>query len=145
MVSNEAIYNNLINIRNLEIEYFWQRNIFLFGIQGVILSFFIGSFYSLINSDYKLILLATAFFGLIFAIFIFFILYTSKSWVDYWEGKCKKFEVTYNIEFLLFDRHFESEKPFAGYKSTKKLILSSSGLFSVFWAIMLFYTCYKIF
>lgn len=139
MVSIEIIYNNLVNIRNLEIEYFWQRNVFLFGIQGVILSFFIGSFNSFINNNFGAILAVTAIFGFLFAILIFIIIYQSKMWVDYWEKKCKNFEDIYKLEFRLFDKHFESNKVFSKYFSTKLLIVSMSGLFILFWGVIIIY------
>ena len=139
MPKREAIYTNLISIRSKEIEYFWQRGVFLFGIQGVILSFFIGSFNSLINNDFEIILIITAIFGFVFAIFICIILYESKNWVDYWEAKCKKFEDKYKVKFSLFDMHLEEKKPFKGYYSTKSLLVSLSVLFMIFWAVILVY------
>ncbi len=56
MVRIENIYDNAISVRNLEIDQFWKRNVFLFGIEGVILSFFIASFESLIDTKYNIIL-----------------------------------------------------------------------------------------
>jgi len=66
-------------------------------------------------------------------------LYESKNWVDYWEAKCKKFEKEFEVEFSLFDMHQEEDKPFKGYYSTKSLLVSLSGLFMIFWAIILVY------
>ena len=151
MIKIETIYSSAISVRNLEIEYFWQRNIFLFGIQGVILSFFVGSFDTLIKSSYSAILGVTALFGLFFAIFSFFILYVSKLWVDYWEEKCHQFEEKYELEFQLFDKHQtkkdkdkkdkneKTEPIFPGYISTKLLVVSSSMLFVIFWTVALVY------
>ncbi|WP_461752472.1 RipA family octameric membrane protein [Methanocorpusculum sp.] len=89
-------YEQLINVRNVEINHFWNRMLSLIGIQGVILSFFIGSFCVLFASPYPIILIISSIFGFFLAVASFFIIYASRLWLEYYEEKVKTFEELIN-------------------------------------------------
>lgn len=133
MISLEKTYETAISIRNLEVDQFWKRNVFLFGIEGLILSFFIGSFEYLISSNYNLILIISSIFGLILSILVGIIVRSNKKWVEHWENKVKKIEDENNFQVKLFDSHSIEGT------STKSCILGICMLFFGFWVIILVY------
>lgn len=141
MPSLEKLYEWAISIRNLEVEQFWKRNVFLFGIEGLILSFFIGGFESLMNSGYNFILVVSAAFGLIFSAITYKIVDIDRKWVDYWENKLQKIEQENNFQIKLFDNHGNGKinEVIKGYRSTKRLTLGICLLFVGFWIVILGY------
>lgn len=151
-ISLECYYEQLINVRNLEVDQFWRRNVFIFGIQGVIVSFFIGSFSTLINSPYVNILIISNIFGLFLAVFSVALINTDRLWLIYYEDKVKSFETKINeiivdeldkIE-LFCDNEREKLKKRAIYFSTKTSTLLISFLFIAFWLVTFAFVIYYI-
>ena len=130
-ITLDCYYEQLINVRNVEINHFWNRILFLIGIQGVILSFFIGSLCVLLASPYPLILIMSSIFGLLLSVASFFIINTSRLWLEYYEEKVENFEDLINkmdnkpqITFDLFcDKEGRNKvKNNKLYISTKKYV-----------------------
>jgi hypothetical protein len=149
-ISRECYYEQLINVRNLEVDQFWKRNVFIFGIQGVIVSFFIGSFSTLINSLYACILLISNIFGLCLAVFCLLLINTDKLWLEYYEDKVKAFEIKMNEKIvdesdkikIFCDTEREDLKKKNTYISTKITTILISILFIIFWLVTIFFLIY---
>ena len=147
-ISLDCYYGQLISVRNLEVEQFWKRNVFIFGIQGVIISFFIGSFCDLIvASKYIIILNICAVFGFLLALLCFLLINTDRLWLEYYENKIEKFEKEINNKksknslklWIFCDEERKDVKTKNGYVSTKKLCVGIGFLFVIFWSITIAY------
>lgn len=147
-ISHECYYEQLISVRNLEIDQFWKRNVFIFGIQGVIISFFIGSFSTLMNNQYTVILIISNIFGFCLAVFCLLIINTDRLWLKYYEDKVEAFEIKMNEKIvkesdnnveesdliaIFCDNNREELKKDITYFSTKTTMIWISCLFIAFW------------
>lgn len=138
MVSIEEMYNHAISIRNVEVDQFWKRNVFLFGIEGLLLSFFIGSFNFFVNSEYKYLILFFIVFSFIFSFLTFCLVCVNKSWLEYWENTLGEIEEKNNFPVKLFRRVYSKDKRTIIkiknlFRSSKSLMVMISILFIVLW------------
>jgi len=133
---------------------FWKRNIYLSGIQGVIISFYMQSF-SELYTTYKLFLLIIAVLGILLSICCFFLINTNRLWFEYYENKIKDFEnemlgdinidcnrsiVEKSSIFKVFgDCERDKLQKRWIYTSTKKMCLGICCVFAIFWMLIINY------
>lgn len=138
---------------------FWKRNIYLSGIQGVIISFYMQSF-SELYATYKILLLIIAVLGILLSICCYFLINTNKIWFEYYEHKIKDFEnmmlKPLNIASNNNDDEISSifdvfSDPERGklkkkwiYTSTKKMCLGICCVFAIFWMLIINYIIISI-
>ena len=117
---NINLYEKVLELRKFEIENFWRRAIFFWGIISLL---YLG-FFNLDTTSYYFIVLPLV--GVLFNIIFSLSIRGSKYWQEHYEHLANQFEV--GMDFILFRHLYVDTFP---YSLEKKFLLSKSHRFSV--------------
>ncbi len=140
-------YENLVKIRNLEIDSLWKRITVMFAIQAILFSV-LSSDYMNLSLQPTLFQIAFIFFGFLTSIISIIIIQGSSWWVKHWENeKLAKLERYIGVDdYEIFRNHppYNLEKQTSGYHSNRKWIKGLFLIITALWGIILFLSVLSI-
>lgn len=140
-------YENLVAIRNLEIDSLWKRITILLAIQAILFSV-LSSQYLNFLSNLNPIQISFILFGVLTALISIFIIQGCSWWIDHWENdKLPKMEPFIGIEdFEIFRNHPHNDniKQTIGYHSNRKWIMILFICLLLLWIFILVFSLFPI-